>query len=74
MAGGRPGHFINKFPRWQVTMTRTALSLTLERCWRAFDVQKIVALEAAADPDLVARHFDLNDDVAVPRAVGLRSS
>jgi len=31
-------------------------------------VQKIVALEAAADPDLVARHFDLNDDVAVPRA------
>jgi len=32
MAGGRPGHFINKFLRWQVMMTRTALSLTLERC------------------------------------------
>ena len=31
MAGGRPGHFINKFLRWQVMMTRTALSLTLER-------------------------------------------
>jgi len=31
MAAGRSGHFIYKFPCWQVRMTRTALSLTLER-------------------------------------------
>jgi len=38
--------------------------------WRAFDVQKIVALEAAADPDLIARRFDLTDDVAVRSGCG----
>ena len=33
-------------------------------------MQKIIALEATADPDLVACHFDLNDDVAVRSGCG----